>query len=78
MRVHNRWGTWPNTIAISFPLPVHVTAWALHTFAPKDMPLQDMSMDELIQGLSSASPATPFYVDVADGANGERVQVFIG
>ena len=78
VRVRNARRSWPNTIAISLPIPVRLTAWALHTFGPDTMPLRDMSMDDLVEGLRSASPATPFYVDVAEGANGERVQVFIG
>lgn len=78
VRVSNMPGTWPRTLAISFPLPVRVTAWAMRAFAPQDMPLRGMSMDDLVEGLSSASPDAPFYVDVAEGKNGERVQVFIG
>ncbi len=78
VRVSNTEGTWPRTLAISFPLPARATAWALRAFAPQDMPLRGMSMDDLIAGLSSASPDAPFYVDVSEGKNGERVQVFIG
>lgn len=78
VRVSNMQGTWPRTIAISIPLPARATAWALRAFAPQDLPLRGMSTDDLVEGLRSASPDAPFYVDVTEGKNGERVQVFIG
>ncbi len=78
VRVSNMQGTWPRTLAISFPLPARATARALRAFAPQHLPLRGMSMDDLVEGLSSASPDAPFYVDVVEGKNGERVQVFIG
>ncbi|HLE26537.1 MAG TPA: hypothetical protein VI793_00365 [Anaerolineales bacterium] len=69
----------PRRIALSFPLPVRVTAWFLRTFGQFIPKLKDTGVDELILALEeSTSPDNPLFVDVHEGEGGERVQVYIG
>lgn len=69
----------PRNIALSFPLPLRLTAWALRTFGHRLPQLKDRGVDELIMALAEGtSSSTPFYVDVRDGSDGEHVQVYIG
>ena len=66
-------------IAISLPLPIKFTAWALRTFGPYIPQLKQTGVDELVLALAEhTSSKTPFYVDVDQGASGEHVQVYIG
>ena len=79
LRVYQKPGDWPQKIAISFPLPIRLTAWFLRVFRDKIPGLQSTSVDELILALeNSATPDNPLFVEVNEGEDGERVQVFIG
>jgi len=66
-------------IALSFPVPIHLTAWFLRTFGDRIPKLKDTGVDELIIALGeSATPETPLYVSVDDSDDGEQVQVYLG
>lgn len=79
VRVHTGKSEWPRRIALSFPIPIRLTAWALRIFGSRVPHLRHTSLDELILALGdSATPAHPLYIDVNEGDGGERVQVFIG
>lgn len=79
VRVHQAPGERPQKIAISFPIPVRLTVWGLRTFGHYIPQLGDTSLDEVILALKDvAKEGTPFFVDVDEGEDGERVQVFIG
>ena len=79
LRVHQGPGEWPQTIALSFPLPLRFTAWFLRTFRHYIPRLDRTGLDELILALGkTTSPETPFYVEVDEGEDGERVQIYIG
>jgi hypothetical protein len=79
VRVHQAPGERPQKIAISFPIPVRLTVWGLRTFGHHIPQMGDTSLDEVIMALKDvAKEGTPFFVDVDEGENGERVQVFIG
>ncbi len=70
---------WPRSIALSFPLPIQLAAWFLRTFRRRIPNLKDSAVDELILALGeSASAEAPLYVEVNEGENGEKVQVYIG
>ena len=70
---------WPRNIALSFPLPIRLTAWFLRTFGPHIPQLKDTGVDELILALGdSASPGNPLLVNVNEGEGGEQVEVYIG
>ena len=79
IRVKTGQAEWPRTIAISFPLPIKLTAWFLRTFGRYIPKLRDTGVDELIMALGEHTSATePLYIKVDEGADGERVQVYIG
>jgi len=79
VRVQQAEGEWPRNIAISFPLPIRLTAWFFRLFGGRIPGLQGTSIDELILALDqTATPDNPLYVKVDEGEDGERVEVFIG
>ncbi len=79
IRVNTGKDEWPRNIALSFPLPIHLTAWFLRTFRNNIPKFKDTAVDELILAMGeSTTPDNPLYVEVNEGANGEHVQVYIG
>ena len=77
LRVEQPPGEWPRRIAIS--LPVAPVAWFVRTFKGRIAGLQEASVDELLRALEeNTSPENPLFIEVAEGKNGERVQIFIG
>lgn len=79
VRVHQKSGEKPEKLAISFPIPIRFSAWCLRTFGHWIPNLGAMGLDEVILALGeTAQQDTPFFVDVREGEDGERVQVFIG
>ena len=69
----------PRHIALSFPLPIRLTAWALRLAGPHIPQLKDSGIDELILALAETTSAeSPLYVDVNEGEGGEHVHVYIG
>jgi hypothetical protein len=83
LRIHQRPGQSPQMIAISFPLPLRLASWFLRAFQgylPRQMGQFDReSLETLIQSLEqSASANTPFYMEVQDDEDGERVEIYIG
>jgi hypothetical protein len=79
LRVQQQPGDWPRNIAISFPLPLRFTGWFMRTFRGRIPGLEDASIDELLTAVEhSTSPDTPIYIEVDDGENGEKVQIYIG
>jgi len=79
VRVHQKSGEKPEKIAISFPIPIRLTAWGLRTFGHHIPNMESAGLDEVILALGDTADAdTPFFVNVDEGEDGERVQVFIG
>jgi hypothetical protein len=79
LRVQQRPGEWPRTIAFSFPLPLRLTAWFLRSFGPYIPQLKGTGVDEMILALGrTTGPTSPLLVEVEEGENGERVQIYIG
>lgn len=79
VRVQQGHGEWPRNIAISFPLPIRMTAWFFRLFGGRIPGLRGTSIDELILALDQTTTSdNPLYVKVDEGENGERVEVFIG
>lgn len=66
-------------VAISFPLPLKLTAWAIRIVRPFAPQFKDTGVDEVIMGLSDTlKDGQPLYVDVTDDDKGEHVQIYIG
>jgi hypothetical protein len=78
IRVQQKPGERPQHINISLPLPLGVIGWALRTFKHKIPDTGKVNLDEMVMALKHVTPEAPFSVDVEEGANGERVQIYIG
>jgi hypothetical protein len=66
-------------VAFSFPLPLGLTAWVLRIAQPFVPQLKETGVDDLVIALrDSASQDTPLFIDVQDGEDGERVELYIG
>jgi hypothetical protein len=79
IRVNTGQDEWPRNISISLPLPIGLTAWFLRTFGSRIPKLRETGVDELIMALGEhTSSKEPLYINVDEGANGEKVQVYIG
>lgn len=79
VRVRQAPGEKPQKIAISFPIPIRLTTWGLKTFGHHIPHMENTSLDDVILALKDvARDETPLFVDVDEGEDGERVQVFIG
>ena len=78
VRVHQKPGQKPERIAISLPIPLRLTAWFLRVFGKKIPNMGNTSLDEVIMALDATSPEAPFYVEVNEGDDGERVEGYLG
>jgi len=77
--VHQKPGERPQRIFLGLPLPLRLTAWFFRTFGDKIPDLKDKKLEQVIEvvetGFSSDSPLT---VNVDEGEDGARVQVYLG
>jgi hypothetical protein len=79
LRVTQAPGERPQNIAFSFPIPLRLTGWFLRTFKHRIPNMEPANLDEIIVALGeSTSPENPLYVEVDEGENGERVEIYIG
>lgn len=79
LRIQQRPGHTPERIALSFPLPIRLTAWFFRTFRGHIPGIQNTSIDEIILALDqSATPENPIFISIDDEDEGENVQIFIG
>jgi hypothetical protein len=69
-------GEFPKRILIGFPLPLGLTSWILRNFGHMIHGLGNVPVDELILAVQQSSE--PLVVNVDEGEEGEKVQVFIG
>jgi hypothetical protein len=77
--VHQKPGERPARIFLGFPLPLKLAAWFLRNFGHYIPDLKNTSVDEVIQVVETGLAGdTPLVVNVDEGDNGERVQVYIG
>jgi hypothetical protein len=77
--VHQKPGKTPSRIFLGFPLPLKLAAWFLRMFGHYIPNLGKTSVDEVIQVVEAGfSGEEPLVVNVDEGEEGERVQVYIG
>ncbi|HCC79294.1 MAG: hypothetical protein A2X25_08735 [Chloroflexi bacterium GWB2_49_20] len=69
-------GDFPKRILIGFPLPLHLTSWFLRNFGHKIEGLGNVPVDQIIDAVQHTSD--PLVVNVDEGDDGEKVQVYIG
>jgi hypothetical protein len=63
----------------SFPLPLGLAGWVLRIAQPFVPQLKETGVDDLIIALrDGATRDTPLFIDVQDGKDGERVELYIG
>lgn len=72
-------GEWLQHITLGFPLPLGLVGWFLRTFGHSIRGLDRTNVDEILMALSMADHLDePLIVNVDEGDDGERVQVYIG
>ena len=77
--VHQKPGQRPEHIFLGFPLPLRLTTWFLRVFGPMIPSLRKTNVDEVIQVIETGfTGKEPLIVNVDEGEQGERVQVYIG
>jgi hypothetical protein len=70
---------WPKNITIALPLPLGLVSWFLKTFGSHIDGLKQTAIDEVIMAIAMTKTVKePLIVNVDEGSDGERVQVFIG
>lgn len=69
-------GDHPEHIRLGFPLPLGLAAWALRNFGPMIKELRNAPVDQVLEALKNSDE--PLVVNVDEGDNGEKVQVYIG
>lgn len=74
--VKQKTGEFPKRIVIGFPLPLHLTSWFLRNFGHKIEALGNVPVDQIIDAVQQSRD--PLVVNVDDGDDGEKVQVYIG
>lgn len=65
-------------VAISLPIPIRLSAWALRTFGRFVPGMDGTALDEIILALDQKTTENPFYIHLEDDEDGEQVEVFIG
>lgn len=77
--VHQKTGEKPARIFLGFPLPLKLAAWFLRTLGHFIPDLKKTNVDEVIQAVETGFTGDePLVVNVDEGDDGERVQVYIG
>ena len=77
--VHQKPGERPARIFLGFPLPLKLAAWFLRTFGRYIPDLGKTNVDEVIEVIETGfTGKEPLVVNVDEGEDGERVQVYIG
>ncbi len=77
--VHQKPGEKPGRIFLGFPLPLKLAAWFLRTFGRYIPDLGKTNVDEVIEVIETGFTGNePLVVNVDEGEDGERVQVYIG
>jgi hypothetical protein len=79
VHVRQKSGEHPRRIMLGFPLPLGLAAWFLRTFGHFIPNLEKTAADEMIVALeNTTSSDSPLVVNVDEGEDGEKVQVYIG
>ena len=77
--MHQKPGESPAHIFLGFPLPLKFAAWILRTFGHFIPDLKKTKVDDVIQWIDTGfTGQEPLVVNVDEGEEGERVQVYIG
>jgi hypothetical protein len=70
---------WPRHITLGIPIPLGLVGWFLRNFGHYIRGMDKTSVDEVLMALAMANNLDePLIINVDEGDNGERVQVYIG
>jgi hypothetical protein len=69
-------GNFPRRIMIGFPLPLNLASWFMRNFGHKIKGLRNIPVDQILVAVGNSEE--PLIVNVDEGEEGEKVQVFIG
>jgi len=79
VNVDQREGERPQHITLGFPIPLGLIGWFMHTFGRFIRGMDRANVDEILNILSLTKHLDePLIVNVDEGDEGERVQVYIG
>ena len=79
VNIQQKPGEKPAHIFLGFPLPLKLAAWFLRHFGKRIPDMKKTNMDDVIEVMETGfSGDSPLIVHVDEGADGERVQVYIG
>ena len=78
IRIQQPEGESPRRIAISLPLPLRPLAWLAHMLRPFIPELQRASVDDLLFALETTSFDQPLHIEVDEGEQGDRVELYYG
>ena len=79
LRVEQPGNEWPRIIQFGFPLPIRPAAWLMRILKGRIPNMPDIAVDEMLLSLGrSATPENPFYIQVDDDKDGEKVEIYIG
>jgi len=71
-------GEWPQRITLGFPVPLGLLGWLLRNFGHYARDMDRQRVDDILKLLATADAHGPLIVNVDEGDQGERVQVYIG
>jgi hypothetical protein len=79
VRVEQKPGERPQRIVFGFPIPFRFMGWFTRTFGHRIRGLDKTNLDEILEAFDQTTTSdTPLVINVDEGDDGERVQVFIG
>jgi hypothetical protein len=79
VRVKTGEDKWPRRIAISFPIPLSLTARILRWRGLSFGGLDETAIDDLILALeANLTSGEPIYIEVDEGETGEKVKIILG
>jgi hypothetical protein len=77
--VHQKSGHKPARIFLGFPLPLKLAAWGFRTFGRNIPDMDKAKVEGIVQVIETGfTGEEPLVVNVDEGEEGERVQVYIG
>jgi len=79
LRINQKPGQKPKQFTLSLPLPIKPTVWFLRIFGSRIPSLNGTSIDEVILAVANTTDAkNPIYIQVDEGQDGEKVEIYIG
>jgi len=79
VNVDQRAGEWPGHFTLGFPIPLGIIRWFLRNFGHYVRGKEKNNVDGILETLSLAENLDePLIVNVDEGDEGDRVQVYIG